>query len=289
MVLRMLVLRALQGIYDTIMPALHLYYLTFVFKMDRNDRFFWFFLGGLLIMVVELGSAPVWARMFTRSTTLMLYVPILLRVFDAFAAPMFLLIVNDIRLYVAYQVIWRFCNSAYGYWRIAACGWICDHVGGEREGSLLGVFVMVTNLGRGLTGAFAILGLGWAGLVTSNCLAREGDEREACEHEKIHAQPESVRVYLQVMLAVAAPVVELVICGLTYEFPICPGSQVLVELCRKQAEALSSRQQEEQATVEQAKEKPPSPSQQQRLEMDSTAVIGRARIPEGGDCNAPAA
>merc|ERR1740121_1426296 len=179
MVLRMLVLRALQGIYETIMPALQLYYYTFVFKMQKNDRFFWFSLGGLLMCMVELGLAPVWARMFTRSTTLMLYVPLLLRVFDAFAAPLLLLIVKEIRLFIVYLVISRICNSGYSYWRIAACGWICDHVGGEREGLLLGVFTTATNLGRAVTSAVAVLGLGWAGLVTSNCLAREGDEREA--------------------------------------------------------------------------------------------------------------
>jgi len=288
MVLRMMVLRALQGIYETIMPALQLYYYTFVFKMDRKERLFWFGLGGFLIGIVELGLAPVWARMFTRSTTLMLYVPLALRVFEAFAAPLMLLTAKDIRLFLAYLVIWRLCNSSYSYWRISACGWICDREGGDREGLLLGFFTMVNNLGRAVTSAVAVLGLGWAGLVTSNCLQHEGPERDACEHEKIHFQPESLRAYLEIMIAVVAPVVELVICGLTYEFPIRPGSKVLEDLCRKQAEALSSRKSADEARSQApgsqnacAADKGSSPTQ--RCEMDSAAVIGRAWYPEDGE------
>merc|ERR1719444_598634 len=98
---------------------------------------------------------------------------------------------RDVRLFSAYIFMWRCCNSSYSYWRLAACGWICDSEGGDRGGLLLDVFSMVNNLGRAVTSAVAVLGLGWAGLMTKNCLETEGLEHDLCEHDKIHMQPES--------------------------------------------------------------------------------------------------
>merc|ERR1711972_94624 len=43
------------------------------------------------------------------------------------------------------------------------------------------------------------------------------------------------------MVAWAAPAIELLICALTYEFPIRPGSEMLEELCRKKAAAISGK------------------------------------------------
>merc|ERR1712203_214198 len=113
--------------------------------------------------------------------------------------------------------------------------------GGDREGMLLGLFTMGNNMGRATANAFAVLGLGWAGLVTTNCLEMLEVERELCEHDKIHIQPESLRLYLEFMVAAAAPGLELLICVLTYCFPIRPGSEMLAKVNEKQADVGSAR------------------------------------------------
>jgi len=171
----------------------------------------------------------------------MLYVPLALRMVDIVAAPLMVLFVKDVSVFMVYLFIWRFCNAAFSYWKVAACAWVCDHDGGDREGMILGVFTMVTNLGRAVTSAALVLGLGWAGLRTTICLEDEGVERDACERDKIHNQPESLTMYLQVMIGVMAPLIELVVCLLTWEFPIRPGSQMLADICKKQTESYRSR------------------------------------------------
>lgn len=241
LVLRMIILRSLQGVYETIMPALQLYYFTFVFKMDKETRLYWFGIAAVFFSVGELGFAPIWSQLFAKSTQLMLYVPLALRIADAVLTPVILSSSQDPRVFVAYLGFWRVCNASFSYWRIAACGWICDHHG-QGEGMLLGMFSMVNNLGRALTNSLAVLGLSWAGLVTFNCLEKEGDALDMCEFDKLHSQPESLEVYLKAMIVWFAPIVEIIICVLTYEFPIRPGSKILEEVCRKKAMALSEKE-----------------------------------------------
>lgn len=230
---RMCLLRFLQGIYETIMPTLQLYYFTFVFKMSKEDRLYWFVVGAAMMGFVELVLAPLWSQVFARSNRLMLYVPLACRLTDAVLAPIILLSLRSPQVFVCYLGFWRICNSSYSFWRVVACAWVCDHEG-RGEGMMLGLFTMVNNLGRALTGSVAMLGLGWAGLVTFNCLEEEeGPARLLCEHDKIHNQPDSLRTYLVVMLAWGAPAFEILICALTYEFPIRPGSQLLADICQK--------------------------------------------------------
>eukprot|EP00928_Gymnodinium_smaydae_P032658 TRINITY_DN23590_c0_g1_i1.p1 TRINITY_DN23590_c0_g1~~TRINITY_DN23590_c0_g1_i1.p1 ORF type:complete len:601 (+),score=113.36 TRINITY_DN23590_c0_g1_i1:238-1803(+) len=237
LVIRMLLLRALQGSYETIMPALQLYYYTFVYQLDKTQRLFWFLVGGMVMGFVELSVAPLWSRLFARSTKLMLYLPTVLRVVDAIAVPFFLMTNRRVEVFICYLGFWRFCNSGYTYWRVAAAAWICDQDTGDRKGMLLGIFSMVTSLGRAVTGASVILGMSAAGLATTNCLADEGIDLEQCEHDKIFGQPESLRTYLVVMLAFVSPVLSLAISALTLEFPIRPGSELLAKLCEQQAVA----------------------------------------------------
>lgn len=276
LVLRMLVLRMLQGTYETVMPTLQLYYFTFVFKMFGGERLFWFSVGGFLMAVSELGLAPVWSHLFAKSTTLMLYLPLGLRVVDAILAPIMLFIVKDVRVFVAYLCVWRVCNSSYSYWRIAACGWICDVEGGEREGLLLGLFTMVQNVGRALTSAVGVLGLGWAGLITLNCLQLSGDDSAQCERQKMDVQPESLRVYLEVMVAWVAPLVELIIVVLTWEFPIRPGSQMLADLCKRQADAVLAKSPSLRSMPSASLSCAPLPNIAEQRKPSDPAIVGRA-------------
>jgi len=272
LVLRMVLLRCFQGIYETIMPTLQLYYFTFVFHLDKEIRLYWFGLGGLLMAISELALAPIWSWAFARSTKLMLYVPLSLRMLDAVLAPIILLSSQDPKVFVAYLGFWRICNSGYSYWRVAACAWVCDHEN-LGEGMLLGLFTMVNNLGRALTSSFAVLGLGWAGLVTYNCLEAEGLAHTECRHAQLYDQPESLRRYLQVMLAVVAPLVELVIVALTYEFPIRPGSQLLEDVCRSKSRQLSGRLPQGQQ-AEEEEQRAASPKVFPSMASPKVAVVG---------------
>merc|ERR1719512_109351 len=102
----MIVLRTLQGIYETIMPTLQLYYFTFVYKLDKEERLMWLGIGGALMGVAELALAPIWSQVFARSTQLMLYIPLLLRIVDASVTPFILLSWKDPRVFVGYLFCW---------------------------------------------------------------------------------------------------------------------------------------------------------------------------------------
>merc|ERR1719336_1786225 len=102
----------------------------------------------------------------------MLYVPLVLRSIGAVLTPVILLSWRDPRIFVAYVFLWRFCNSSYSFWRIAACAWVCDEHG-RSEGMVLGMFSMVHKFGAALTSTLLVLGLSWAGLVTLNCIQEQ--------------------------------------------------------------------------------------------------------------------
>merc|ERR1712194_93123 len=152
-------------------------------------------------------------------------------------------------MFIAYLVVWRITNSGSSYWRVASAAWICDSesVG---EGRMLGLFSMVHHFGRSLASALVVLGIGWAGLVSKNCLDVSPELRAACEQEKINNQPESLANYLVMVLAFFAPAVELLVCILTVEFPIRPGSTLLADITAKKERELSSTQLEAQGLKE---------------------------------------
>lgn len=239
-VLRMVALRGLQGIYEAIIPCLMLYYFTFVYKLDKETRLAWLGAGMVLTAIVELTLAPLWSHVFAKSTKLMLYIPLVSRIVCAVLTPVIISTFTEPAFFMGYLIFWRICNSGYSFWRVAACGWICDHEGCG-EGMVLGLFTMVNSWGRALTNSLAVLGLAWAGLVATNCLELEGEALDMCEHEKIHSQPDSLGNYLQVMIAWVAPAIELLICTMTYEFPIRPGSQMLEDVCQKKAKDLTAK------------------------------------------------
>lgn len=250
---RMLLLRFLQGLYETITPSVMLYYFTFVYELDKGSRFFWFSIAGTLMGIVELGLAPVWSWLFARTEKPLLFLPVSLRVLDAILTPFLIFAVDShVMFFVAYLVIWRVCQSPYSYWRIAACGWACDYEDNGREGLLLGSFSMVNNLGRALTNAFIVLGLGWVGLVTTSCLDLDGEAvQEACEYDKIHNQPQSLKTYLVMLVSVVAPSLSILISALTLEFPLRPGSRLLADLLARRHAAA--------ATTAAAPQPPPPP------------------------------
>lgn len=223
LVVRMIVMRLVQGISQSILPALMLYYLTFEYKLDKEVRSLWFIMGMASMGIVELSSAVLWSRLFTKYPVLMFRVPLLTRMAGAVLLPILLTVWKSPVAFVLFLGLWRLCVSNYCFWQVAACGWICDQEG-RGEGTLLGLFGMTNNFGKAFAGSLAIWGLGWAGLVTRSCMQETEELRMSCEESLLHTQPESLSTYLQVMICWATPVVELIMCALLWEFPIRPGS-----------------------------------------------------------------
>lgn len=233
LVRHMMLIRFLQGVYETVFPSVQLYYYAFVLRMGKAERLQWFSASGVLLGAVELLLAPVWSRLFAKSTTLMLYQPVCFRALDACLAPALLLSSRDPLVYIAYTGIWRACNCSFSYWRLAACGWVCDKEARGHEGCALGAFSMANGFGRALCTGGLMLGMGMAGFVATNCQGLSEAEEAACEAQKMD-QPDAVADYVVSTLAVFAPALSLLICLLTLLFPLRPGSAQLAALYEEQ-------------------------------------------------------
>jgi len=255
---KMAILRLMQGLYEALLPALLLHYLTFVLMLGRGDRMTWFTIGGLGAAFAELAPAPLWSRLFAKSTRCLLYVPVALRIVELFIAPLCTLTNRSLPIFMVYILIWRFLHAPFSFWRVAATAWVCDHQGPGAEGFLVGLLTMMHNIGRAGITSITVLGLKWAGFVRIDCMnAKKGTEQDACYNKNVDSQPESLRTYLVFMVAVVAPILSAVNIFLTWRFPIRPGSELLRDICQRQADAISGKKVLDGAAYSEAKLPPP--------------------------------
>lgn len=168
----------------------------------------------------------------------------------------------SVPLFVAWSALYGIFTSSFSFWRVAAEDWVTDEdcylgavAGRRRQATLFGAYGMAAAAGYALFSNSLFLGLGLAGLETRNCeqeceqglfiatdaSSGSGDDApdcvSACLDHMVREQPDAVRQYIQVVLGVVAPCLELLVALHAYLMPI-KG----LRLCRLHAAVASHRE-----------------------------------------------
>lgn len=156
----------------------------------------------------------------------------------------------SIPLIIVWSVMARICLSCFSFWRVSAQCYLVDEdcygtrgcssynetFRKMREGMIFSALSMCQSFAGALTFSLAFLGLGLAGLQTRNCesvcqalaedILRRGGSfdhsscEESCFYDVIRSQPDSLRMYVRVVIGFWAPICELFIAYHTFSFPI---------------------------------------------------------------------
>jgi hypothetical protein len=97
--------------------------------------------------------------------------------------------------------------------------------GRRREGIIFGATNMIQNFSGAFLSSVVFIGLGIAGLKTKNCTAEcegvaDNDCADTCFTDVIMTQPESLRLFIRIVIGFWAPFCELMIAYHSWRFPI---------------------------------------------------------------------
>jgi len=142
----------------------------------------------------------------------------------------------SIALTFVWAVTSRLGLCGFSFWRISAQCWLVDEdcqfgpePGRRREGIIFGALSMIQNFSGAFLSSAVFIGLGIAGLKTRNCTAvcegieinPSGDDCvETCFANVILSQPDSLRLFVRVVIGFWAPFCELMVAYHSWRFPI---------------------------------------------------------------------
>jgi len=236
-----------NGAYGGSVGGMLLYYVTYVLKLSGYERLAVIAMcamaAGLtetvlnLVYVTVFGSGDGREDITGRLDRLMLNSVVLARLANAAATVVLLGVAPpSVPVFFTWCIISRVFLCGMSFWRVSAACWLVDEdclrddLVENREGTIFGALAMTQNFAGAIFSSIAFLGLGLAGLETENCVAycaaddkfdqTSQDCADQCLQNVIEAQPASLRIYIQFVLAAWAPFCELLVALHAYSFPI---------------------------------------------------------------------
>jgi hypothetical protein len=235
-----------RGAYGASIATMLLYYVTYVLKLSSWERLF---MGGAAALAggaSEIVTSLVFMRVFGEgdgrrdkagsSDRRLLVVVVTFRVLNALSTVLLIGIVTPrLPLLFLWAITSRIFLAGFTFWLAPARCWVLDEEdvavagmeGSGREAKIFGALQCVQSFAGSAFSAVTFLGLALAGLKTSNCEAEcetagtpGGDCVEDCFRGVIDSQPESLRLYVRLVIGALAPLCELLIAFHAYKFPI---------------------------------------------------------------------
>lgn len=241
----MLLVKWWNGVYGGTTGSLLYYYVTYSMMLTGWERLGLGMAAGLAAGVTETVMNVLMMRLFTTSQSTqdvagvmdrrLLMMVTTSRVCNSAATILFMGLLEPTPVrFVVWCVTSRMFIGSFSFWRVAAQNWLVDedtHLGEirgrRRQGTIFGSLAMAQNAGGMLFGNAAFLGLGLAGLRTINCeyeCELIGNSTSSCladcTDSMVKNQPESVRLYIRVLLGLIGPCFELLLAFHTYKMPL---------------------------------------------------------------------
>jgi len=238
-----------NGAYGASIASMLFYYVTYVLRLSSWERMLVIGGSGLTAGCTEAIMNLAFMRLFgsgdgRRDTAgvadrQLLHIVVILRVANALVTVLVIGVASPtVPLLFLWCITTRMGLCGFTFWRVSAQCWLVDedcalNVKAERrEGTIFGALSMTQNCAGAVLSSVTFLGLGLAGLHTENCEAKCEDVSsvggedilrncaELCLRGVIDTQPESLRLYIRLVIGLWAPLCELLAVFHAYQFPI---------------------------------------------------------------------
>eukprot|EP00931_Biecheleriopsis_adriatica_P045354 TRINITY_DN25989_c0_g1_i1.p1 TRINITY_DN25989_c0_g1~~TRINITY_DN25989_c0_g1_i1.p1 ORF type:complete len:684 (+),score=100.73 TRINITY_DN25989_c0_g1_i1:147-2054(+) len=251
----LLAMKFWNGSYGVLISSMLLYYVTYVLRLSSWARVQVIVGAGMAAGITETVMNLIYMRLFASGDSLrdfsgksdrrLLNGVVACRLINA---ALTLLIIGylepTVHMLFVWAVVTRIGLCSFSFWRVSAQCWLVDEdclssSGGDkdqqnmREGMIFGALSMAQILAAATWSSLASFGLGLTGLETRNCEALCTDLHglnqtfeskteciDSCFENVIDGQPESLRLYVRLVIGVLAPLCELLIAYHAYRFPI---------------------------------------------------------------------
>eukprot|EP00419_Tripos_fusus_P085904 CAMPEP_0172845336 /NCGR_PEP_ID=MMETSP1075-20121228/32826_1 /TAXON_ID=2916 /ORGANISM="Ceratium fusus, Strain PA161109" /LENGTH=605 /DNA_ID=CAMNT_0013689925 /DNA_START=1 /DNA_END=1818 /DNA_ORIENTATION=- len=230
--------------YASSIGSMILYYVTYTLGLSSWERAQTIAGAGMVAGVTEVIMNFVFMKVYSNgdgrtdrtgaADKQMLRLSVSLKVVNAIGT---FLIIGIAPPSVPLVFLWAFTSRlnlcSFSYWRISAQCWLVDEdclqaKKGRREATIFGALSMTAHFAGAVFAAATFFGLGFAGLTTRNCgsfcEASDALDQHVCIDDCFNAtikdQPESLRLYIRIVLGFWAPFCELLTALNAYSFPI---------------------------------------------------------------------